>query len=145
MKVLLDEDVSAPVVPLVQHILRDHEVKYVPELRWSGKKDVPLIGDAAQRGFTVFVTQNIGQFNDPAECRAIQRSGMHHISYEVPLPGLRGLGLASGSLCAAILPVVSELTTLRRQHIVKITGLDTSRKRYTLTDPATDPPSPYWP
>ena len=143
MKVLLDEDVPKPVVPLVEHLLRGHQVAYVPNLRWSGKKDVPLIGDAAQRGFTVFITQNVGQFNDPSECDAIKRSGMHHVSYEVP-SGLKGLGLASGSLCAAILPVVTELGLLSRQHIVKITGLDKSRKRYEVTDPALQPPSPYW-
>lgn len=144
MKVLLDEDVPQPVLHLVEHLLRGHEVRHVSQLDWSGKKDVPLIGDAARRGFNVLVTQNVGQFNDPAECDAIKRSGMHHISYEVP-PGLKGLGLASGALCAAIHPVVAELEALSKQHIVKITSLDKSRKRYNVTDPTIDPPSPYWP
>ncbi len=145
MKVLLDEDVPRPVVPLVKHLLKGHEVEYVPDLHWAGKKDVPLIGDAARRGFTVFVTQNIGQFNDPGECRAIQRSRMHHVSYEVPSSGLKGLGLASGSLCAAILPVITELSTVRKQHVVRIASLDAGRKRYRISDPSTDPPSDYWP
>ena len=48
---------------------------------------------------------------------------MHHVSYEVPT-GLAGLGLASGALCVAILPVVAELETLDKQHIVKIDKLD---------------------
>jgi len=144
MKVLLDEDVPQPVIRLVEHLLRGHDVRHVSQLEWSGKKDVPLISDAARRGFGAFVTQNIGQFNDPAECDAIKRSGMHHISYELPSSGLRGLGLASGALCAAIIPVVVELESLARQHIVKITALDRSRKRYDVTDPAIEPPSPYW-
>lgn len=86
---------------------------------------------------------NVGQFNVPKECDAIQKSGMHHVSYEVPT-GLAGLGLASGALCAAILPVVAELETLDKQHIVKITGLDKSRKRFEVTDPSVTPPSAYW-
>lgn len=143
MKVLLDEDVPQPVIQLVDHLLRGHQVKHVSQLDWTGKKDVPLIGDAARRGFKVFVTQNIGQFNVPHECDAIKRSGMHHISYEVP-PGLRGLGLASGALCAAIHPIVVELEAITKQRIVKITALNASRKRYEVTDPAVHPPSPYW-
>ena len=95
MKVLLDEDVPQPWVRLVEHLLERHEVRHVSQLDWSGKKDVPLVSDAARRGFDAFVTQNIGQFNDPAECDAIKRSGMHHISYEMPPTGVRGLGLAS--------------------------------------------------
>jgi hypothetical protein len=144
MKVLLDEDVPHPVIRLVAHLLREHEVKHVSELDWLGKKDVRLIGDAARRGFGAFVTQNIGQFNVPEECDAIKRSGIHHVSYEVP-SGLGGFGLASGALCAAIRPIVIELETVTKQRIVKITGLDSSRKRYEMTDPAINPPSPYWP
>lgn len=144
MKVLLDEDVPQPVISLVEHLLRGHQVAHVKGLDWSGKKDVPLIRDAARRGFRAFVTQNVGQFNVPSECDAIKRSGMHHISYEVP-SGLKGLGLASGALCAAIHPIVSELEAVPNQRIVKITGLDKSRKRYEVSDPALDPPSPYWP
>jgi hypothetical protein len=144
MKVLLDEDVPQPVISLVRHLLRGHDVTHVSELDWSGKKDVPLLSDAARRGFQAFITQNIGQFNVPKECDAIKRSGMHHISYEVP-SGLRGFGLASGALCAAINPIVAELDPVTKQRIVKITGLDKSRKRYEVTDPALAPPSPYWP
>lgn len=143
MKVLLDEDVPQPVIRLVAHLLRGHEVKHVSDLAWLGKKDVLLIGDAARRGFRAFITQNIGQFNVPAECDAIKRSGMHHISYEVPA-GLKGLGLASGALCAAIHPIVAELDAVQPQRIVKIVSLDSSRRRYEVTDPAVDPPSPYW-
>lgn len=143
MKVLLDEDVPQPVIALVRHLLRGHVVEHVSNLDWSGKKDVPLVGDAARRGFRVFITQNVGQFNVPAECDAIKRSGMHHVSYEVP-PGLRGLGLASGALCAAIHPIVVELDTLTKQHLVTITSLDKSRKRYQVKDPTLHPPSAYW-
>lgn len=143
MKVLLDEDVSKPVVHLVEYLLKNHEVHSVRSLNWSGKRDVPLIGDAAQRGFRVFVTQNVGQLNDPKECDAIQRSGMHHVSDEVP-SGLVGLGLASGALCAAILPVVADLETRDKQHIVKITSLNKSRKRFEVIDPSVTPPSAYW-
>jgi hypothetical protein len=144
MKVLLDEDVPQPVIALVEHLLCGHDVAHVARLDWSGKKDVPLIADAARRGFNVFVTQNVGQFKVPDECRAIKRSAMHHVSYEVT-PGLRGLGLATGALCAAIHPIVVELETLTTQHIVSVTSLDKSRKRYEVADPAVKPPSPYWP
>lgn len=144
MKVLLDEDVPDPVAPLVRRLLRTHKVSQVRELSWNGKKDVHLLHDAAKRGFQVFITQNTAQFLDHRECAAIKKSGMHHVSYDVPTDGLRGLGLAAGALSAAIHPILAELEESTGQRIVKITGLDKSRKRFEVTDPTTDPPSPYW-
>lgn len=91
MRLLLDEDVAVPLVDLIRHLLREHTVDHVTSVGWRGKKDRPLFRDAAGR-FDAVLTNNIRQFNDPDECRAIQRSRLHHISYEQG-DGLDGLGL----------------------------------------------------
>lgn len=93
--------------------------------------------------FNAFLTKNIRQLNDPDECRAIQRSRLHWISHTLE-PGLAGLTLASAAICAAIQPVISELDLVSTQRIVEISG-SARRKSHKITDPATQPPSKYWP
>lgn len=54
-----------------------------------------------------------------------------------------GLGLALGSIIAAMPIVMEELEQADGQRLVHIVGLDPGR-RYELTDPAVAPPR-YWP
>lgn len=143
MRVLLDECVPQPLHGLLQHILRGHDVDHVGSVGWSGKKDVPLLKDASRRDYHVFVTNNFGQFNDPNECDAIRKSGLHHVTYEID-NGRDGLGRACGSLCAAMLGILTELEAHTSQRLIRVTGLQAGRRRYTITDPSIDPPSPYW-
>ncbi len=142
MKVLLDECVPQPLHAILSHLLRGHDVDHVDTVGWSGKKDVPLLLDASARGYQVFVTNNLGQFNDPDECDAIKRSRMHHVTYELD-EGLDGLGRASGALCAALRGIIMELELAPAQRLARVTSLQ-RRRRYEITDPATNPPSPYW-
>jgi hypothetical protein len=80
MRLLLDEDVPLPLLRLMQTLLRGHEVEHVSTVGWRGKKDRPLYRDAAERHFDAILTNGISQFNDPAECRAIQRrASSHHL------------------------------------------------------------------
>jgi hypothetical protein len=144
MKLLLDEDVPQPLLRLLQHLLRGHEVEHVSSVGWKGKKDRPLYRDASERRYSVILTNDISQFNDPIECSAIQRSGLHHISYELE-DGLDGLAMASAAICAAIRPVIAALDSAPSQRIVHIHGLARARRRFDITNPATDPPSSYWP
>lgn len=148
MRLLLDEDVPEPLLRLIRHLLRrpepKHVIEHVGSLGWKGKKDRPLYRDAAERQFNAILTNDISQFNDPDECRAIQRSGLHHISYELD-DGLDGLALASAAICAAIRPVIAELETASTQRIVRIHRVASARRRFDISNPATDPPSRYWP
>lgn len=143
MKLLLDEDVPVPLTELLRHILREHDVLHVYDVGWGTKIDRNLYRDARRRGFDAVLTNNLRQLNDPDECRAIQQSGLHHITYELP-NGLDGLALACGAICAAIRPVVVALSAAPSQRLVRITGLAATRKRYAITNPATHPPA-YWP
>ena len=143
MRLLLDEDVPLPLLALLRHLLRGHTVEHVKDYGWGGKKDRPLFADATKH-FDAVLTNNIRQFNDPDECRAIQRSGLHHISYELE-DGLDGLAHASAAICAAIRGVVAALDAESGQRIVRIQGVAHSRRRFEMTNPATSPPSPYWP
>jgi hypothetical protein len=143
MRVLLDEDVPVPLIKLVRHILRGHEVDHIAEIGWMGKSDVNVYKDARARGYDLVVTNDSRQLNDPNECDAIKKSGKHVVLYDTD-DGLQDLALASGAICAAIRPAVEDLATRTRQHLVRITGLAARKKRYRISDPAQDPPSPYW-
>ncbi len=143
MKLLLDQDVPEPLTSVLRHILREHTVQHVYEAGWGGKTDRNLFRDAPRRQFNVILTNDLQQLNDPDECRAIQRSGLHHIRYELS-DGLDGLALACGAICAAIRPVTVALSAAPSQRLVRIVSLSTTRKRYEITNPATDPPT-YWP
>lgn len=143
MKILLDECVPAPIPPILRYLLRGHEVHYVPELGWASKKDKPLLRDAADRRYGMFVTNDINQFNDPDECDAIKRSRMHHVTYETE-DGLDGLGRATGAICAAMRGIVRELDAAPGQRLARVTSLSGRTKRYRISDPSIDPPSGYW-
>jgi hypothetical protein len=144
MRILLDEDVPRPVVDLLRHLLRGHDVDHVQLIKWAGKKDLVLYQDAKRAGYDVVVTNDNAQMSDPDECREVKRTGMHRVSYKQRHPGLRGLAVAMASLIAAMPDVVAESTNADGQRLVSITGIDPTHKRYTIVDPRREPP-PYWP
>ena len=74
-----------------------HEIAHVSEIRWKGKKDRPLLRDAQQTGFDVFITRDHNQLSDPQECRTIKDSGLHHVRFSQRREGLAGLASALGS------------------------------------------------
>jgi hypothetical protein len=85
----------------------------------------------------------VRQLNDPDECDAIKKSGVHHVLYETG-NGLQGLALASAAICASIRPIVEGLVARDRQHLVRIQSLSGRKRRFTITDPTKEPPSAYW-
>src|SRR5262249_13165121 len=108
---------------------------------WKGKRDASLYNDARRR-FDAILTNDLKQLSDPDECRAIQRSGMHHISYELA-DDLDGLAMAAAAICAAIRPIIAALDRESGQLLVP-TSLASSRRRFEMRNPATAPPT-YWP
>jgi len=141
VKILIDEDVAEPFVAMLVHLLPAHEITSVRACGWSGKKDVPLYGDAAHRGFNVLVSANHHQLLIPDEVRAIRKSKMHVVHYE-QADGISGLGRTAGGLLAAIVPVIAELDSARSQLLVRIPCIS-ARKRHEFTDPRKNPPA-YW-
>ncbi|MBW0252562.1 DUF5615 family PIN-like protein [Cellulomonas sp. PS-H5] len=145
MRVLLDENVPEPLHAVLARLLRPrHEVDHVAAIAWRGKKDVPLLRDARRRGYAAFVTNDVSQYDDPDECDAIRRSGLHHVTYQLPASGLDGLALASAALCASLRALVDELDVAGSQRLARIRSFRAGTRRYEITDPATRPPSNYW-
>lgn len=142
MKILLDENVPRPLHDVLCHLLKGHQVDHVGMV-WPGKEDIALLRDAGKK-YDMFVTNDIRQYDDPEECRAIRDSGLHHVTYTLPLNGLDGIALACGAICAGLRAAVIELNDVREQRIVKIASLDKNRRRHTITDPRKSPPSAYW-
>ena len=91
----------------------------------------------------MIITRDHNQLSDPAECDAIKKSALHHIRYSQRREGMIGLGLALGSIIAAMPMVMDELEQADSQRLVHIVGLDANR-RFELIDPTTEPPN-YWP
>ena len=144
MKILLDEGVPEQVVTVLQHVLRGHQVDHVTRIGWSGKADRRLYPDAARRKYAVLVTNDAAQMDDPDECQAVKRSGIHRVSYRHKHKGLRGLAVAVASMVAAMPDVVEELGNAGGQRLVAIEGINPTRKRYRVIDLQRDPPR-YWP
>lgn len=81
MKLLLDENVPAPITSTVKTLLRrSHDVQHVIDMPgWSGTKDLHLYGKAKEAGFEVVVTNDAKQMNRKLEVEAIAKSGLHRI------------------------------------------------------------------
>jgi hypothetical protein len=147
VKLLLDENVPAPVTSTVKTLLRrSHDVQHVIDMPgWSGTKDLHLYGKAKDAGFEVVVTNDAKQMNRKLEVEAIAKSGLHRIQYPHKQDGLAGLGLAIATVCAALPSVLQELTAADGQRLVTLKGVDPGRDhRYGVRNPATDPPK-FWP
>ncbi len=109
MRVLVDENTAVQLMGPLRHLLPRHEIAHVSEIRWKGKKDRPLLRDAKQAGFDVFITRDHNQLSDPQECKAIKDSGLHHVRFSQRREGLAGLASALGSVIAAMPAVMEEL------------------------------------
>lgn len=144
MRILLDEDVPMPILDLLRHILKGHTVDHVYRVNWGSKTDVDLYKDARARRYDVIVTNNLRQLNEPSECDAIKRSGLHVIFYDLR-DGVVGLGLAAGAVCAGMHPAIADLANRQQQHLAWITALSANKRRYRVKNPATEVVSPYWP
>lgn len=147
MKLLLDENVPAPITSTVKTLLRrSHDVQHVIDMPgWSGTKDLHLYGKAKDAGFEVVVTNDAKQMNRKLEVEAIAKSGLHRAQYPHRQNGLAGLGLAMATVCAALPSVLQELAAADGQRLVTLKGIDPGRDhRYGVRDPVIDPPK-FWP
>jgi PIN like domain len=147
VKLLLDENVPAPITSTVKTLLRrSHDVQHVIDLPgWSGTKDLHLYGKAKDAGYEVVVTNDAKQMNRKLEVEAIAKSGLHRVQYPHKQDGLTGLGLAMAAVCTALPSVLQELAATDGQRLVTLKGLDPGRDhRYGVRNPAIDPPK-FWP
>jgi hypothetical protein len=147
VKVLLDENVPAPMALTVKTLLRrSHDVVHVIDVPgWSGTKDLQLYEKAADAGFELAVTNDAKQLNRKSEVEAIAKSGIHRVQYPHRQYGLVGLGLAMATVCAALPSVLHELATADGQRLVLLRAIDPGRDhRYVVRNPVSDPPK-FWP
>jgi hypothetical protein len=146
MRVLVDEAVPVQVLePLRLH--PRHDFDHVDELGWKGKRDGPLFRDAANKGYAAILTVNVDQLSDPDECRALKRSGLHHISLRQgrTVTGVKGTARVIASIVAAMPSVLEELESERAQRVVELQLLSSGR-RHELYDPVRESARfPYWP
>jgi hypothetical protein len=147
VKLLLDENVPAPITSTVKTLLRrSHDVQHVNDMPgWGGTKDLHLYGKAKDAGFEAVVTNDAKQMNRKLEVEVIAESGLHRIQYPHRQDGLAGLGLAMATVCAALPSVLQELAVADGQRLVVLRGIGPGRDhRYGVRDPAVNPPK-FWP
>lgn len=144
MRILVDENSAVQLVTVLSHLLPQHKVDHVTQIGWSGKKDIPLLADAANKGYEVFLTRDSRQLENPDETKAIMKAGIHHVRYTQTVAGLVGVGLATGAVAAAMPLIMSELQGATSQQLVRISRLGhLPRDRYEMTDPRKSRPK-YW-
>ncbi|OKI22189.1 hypothetical protein [Streptomyces sp. CB03911] len=144
MRILVDENSAVQLIAVLKHLLPTHQVDHVTQIGWSGKKDIPLLGDAASKGYDVFLTRDGRQLEDPAETKAIMKSGMHHVRYTQTISGLLGVGLSMGAIAATMPLVMKELEAADGQRLIRIARLDhTPKVRFESVDPRKSQPR-YW-
>lgn len=146
MRILVDENTPVQLVQVLQRVLpRHHQVDHVHALGWSGKKDIPLLRDAAAKGYDVLITMDANQLHRPDELDAVRKSKMHHVRFALARKGLTGIALAMGAVVAAMPLIIAELEETDSQRLIQIKGLNPDPKaRYECVDPKVDPPR-YWP
>lgn len=142
MRVLLDEDTPVQFLAVLRHVLPQHKVDHIDEVDWKSKKDKNVLPDARRRMYQVLVTKDSSQLEDPDECDAIKRSGLHHVRFRQRRKGREGLALAMGAVVAAMPQVLAELEHCAGQRLIHVAGLD-PKNRYSSIDPVKAPPR-YW-
>jgi hypothetical protein len=145
MRVLVDEGMPVQVVPPLRRN-RGHDVDHVDDLNWKGRLDQPLFHQAAERGYDAILTLDVNQLADVDECRALKRSGLHHISLQQgrSVKGLKGLARVIASVVVAMPYVLDDLQTADGQRIVELRLLSGAR-RHVIYDPRKEPSRyPYW-
>lgn len=144
MKILLDETVPRAVTGVLRSLLPGHTVDHAGDLGWQGRTDHALLPAADEAGYEVIVVADSNQLRDPDACRAIQRSGLHHVRFPHDAGrGLTGLGRAMASLIAAMPGLVAALERADGQRLVRVRGVS-PQGRFTVADPAARPPDD-WP
>ncbi|WP_042410868.1 hypothetical protein [Streptacidiphilus carbonis] len=145
MRILVDENSAVQLVELLGLLLpARHQIDHVTRIGWSGKKDIPLLRDAASKGYNVFLTRDKAQLDNPDETKAIMKAKIHHVRYSQTVDGLIGVGLSMGAIAAAMPLVMVELENAETQRLVKIRRLDHApRSRFEIQDPRKRQPK-YW-
>jgi hypothetical protein len=145
MRVLVDEGMPVQLLaPLRRN--RGHTFDHIDELKWKGRLDQPLFAAAAERGYDAILTLDVNQLSDGDECRALRRSGLHHISLQQgrSVKGLKGLARVTASVVLAMPYVVEDLDDVDGQRVVELSMLGGGR-RHRVFDPRTEVGRyPYW-
>ncbi len=145
MRVLVDEPMPVQVLAPLR-LNRGHEFDHVNDLRWKGKKDVPLFRDAASRGYEAILTLDVAQLESVEESRALKRSGLHHVGIQQgrSAQGLRGMARILASVVVSMPYVLDDLDRIKEQRIVELSLLSAAR-RHRVFDPRVDVARfPYW-
>lgn len=145
MRVLIDEGMPVQVMPPLR-LNKGHSFEHVEDLKWKGKKDIPLFRDAARRGFEAVVTLDLSQLDSADESRALKRSGLHHVGIAQgrSAQGIKGIARVIASVIVSMPYVLADLEQADGQRVVELSLLSAS-KRHALLDPTVEIERfPYW-
>jgi hypothetical protein len=146
MRLLLDEGMP---VQLLEPLRRNapHTFEHIDDLGWKSKNDDYVFRDAANGGFDGIVVLDVDQLTDRDLCRALNRSGLHHLSLRQgrSVKGRTGVARVIASVVVAMPYILTDLEGLAGQRLVEITLLS-SGARHEALDPRRERQRfPYWP
>jgi predicted nuclease of predicted toxin-antitoxin system len=146
MRFLLDEPMPVQLLEVLR-LNAPHEFEHIDEVKWKGKLDEFLIHDAAAQGFDAIVTLDVDQLSDPELCRALARSGLHHVSLRQGrrAVGKTGVARVIASIIAAMPYVVDDLEAADGQRVVEIALLSAGARHESLDPKRERQRLPYWP
>jgi hypothetical protein len=125
---------------------RAHVFDHVEDVGWKGKSDVQLFRDAAARSYEVIPTLDLAQLDSVEECRALKKSGLHHVGIAQgrSAQGIKGVARVISSVIVAMPYDLADLEHARGQRIVELSLLSATRRHATF-DPRIDAARfPYW-
>lgn len=144
MKFLLDENAPTQLLDPLKQLLRSHEVDHTENLGWKEASDTGLYAKASKSGWDVLITNDGKQLLDPQICKAIKKSGLHYVHYELA-NGLGGAARAYASVLFAIRGIADALEKADGQRIVNVTNLRQRTENFRVLHPGVDHISNYWP
>jgi hypothetical protein len=145
LQVLVDEGMPVQLLEPLR-LNRGHQFDHIDGLRWKGRLDQRLFRDAAGRGYDTILTLDVNQLSDADECRALRRSGLHHISLQQgrSVRGVKGTARVIASVIAAMPYVLEDLHEADGQRIVEL-SLFSAARRHAVFDPLKERSRyPYW-
>lgn len=144
LRVFLDENLPVFFVQPLEKLMDVRTVDHPNTVKWSGKKDCPLIRDVGTRNYQLFITNDLNQLNDPEETKAIRKSGTHHLTVEASGEGLKRNASLLASLTASLPAVMEEIANAESQLLIRVKKVGiTKSTRLEVTDPRKEPPT-YW-
>ncbi|MDR1386909.1 MAG: hypothetical protein LBJ44_04845 [Propionibacteriaceae bacterium] len=136
MKFLIDENVNVTAVTALRSIYADHSFSTVSDQKWRGLPDVDLFKAMGDAQFSVIVTRDVRQLDDPTERAVLRDQGIHWVGLPSPkFGGLKGLALETAAVVAGLSYVLEGIGTETPPTAFRLHGVPSEAKQRVRIEP----------